>query len=371
MYGNKPIALFGVGFCGEKFYYANHKKENIKICFDNFNYGTKFYGLAVLSPEPQKIREYFVIITVEDYRPVRDQLTEYGLKEFEDFIGWEFYHKKVALIHGNCYRRIWDQCINSSTDFRETYTIYDNPQIHINPQKVVNSAALRHCDLLVTQDIQKNNQFGYQLSFDYLKEQVPSGCKVVVVPNLVGLGGGFFPQYKIIENLERRRVCPVADVNLDRLVLGGVEYARIEKELQGDVYQKDFILQNFNGYIDKMREREAGWDIKIVDYILGNYKKKKVFYDIYHPTNAVLEEIVRRLLLFLGMNADFEHADDEISEEEMLIYPCVKRALGIQWDIEYIRNNPIHRLTSGKMDMLQYIKEYIYWNHNGAPGYDS
>lgn len=115
--------------------------------------------------------------------------------------------------------------------------------------------------------------------------------------------------------------------------------------------------------MEKIIQSEEKWDIKISDYILDNYKTEKIFFDTRHPTNFVLEEIVRRLLDFLEMNASIEHADDEISEEEVPVYPCVKKALGLEWDIRNIRNNAEHRLTSGRMDMAKYVQEYIYWNY--------
>ncbi len=361
---NRPIALFGVGFRGERFFYINNKRENIKMCFDNNGYGEEFHGIPVLSPEPSILRKYFVIITIEDYRPIRNQLEEYDLKEFEDFIGWEFYDKKIALIHGNCYRRIWDKCLKSSKEFSRVYALYDNPEIHLNSQKIVRESALRHCDLLIAQDIQADNMYGYSLSFEYIRKQVPEICKIVVVPNLVGLGKGFFPQGKIkIDKKVKRDIFPEADVNIDRMVQGGADWIQIGEKLKENIYQKEYIISNFNLYIDKMLEREANWDIKIVDYILHNYKTEKIFFDTRHPTNTVLEEIIRRLLLFLGMSANFDHADDEISEEEMPVYPCVKEALGLEWDTKAIRNNNQHRLMPGTMDMIQYIKEYIFWNY--------
>ena len=207
--------------------------------------------------------------------------------------------------------------------------------------------------------------YGYSLSLECIRKQVPETCKIVVVPNLVGLGKGFFPQGKMkTDKRVKRDIFPESDVNIDEMVQGGVDEIQIEKALNGKVYQREYIISNFNLYIDKMLEREANWDIKIVDYILMNYKTEKIFFDTRHPTNIVLEEIIRRLLLFLGMSPNFEHADDEISEEEMPVYPCVKEALGLEWDTKTIRNNDQHRLMPGAMDMLQYIKEYIFWNYS-------
>lgn len=361
---NKPIALFGVGFCGERFYFSNYETIDIKVCFENNSSVMDFHGIPIVAPDSQNVRKYFIIITVEDYRKVRDQLEGYGLKEFEDFIGWKFFRKKVAVIHGNCYRRIWDKCLQSSGDFDSIYTIYDNPQIHLNEEKKIRESALKHCDLLITQYILPDNEFGYFLSYEYIKKQVPESCKIVVVPNLFGTGIAFFPQARMLRNpKERRNIFPEVDENIEKLLGDGNDWRQIEEKLKSEVYKTEDIVLNYNMYINKILLREEKWDIKISDFLLENYETEKLFYDTRHPTNLVLEEIVRRLLVILGMDTAFQHADDEISEEEIPVYPCVKKALGLKWDIESIRNNTLHRLTSGHMDMAQYIKEYIYWNH--------
>lgn len=227
---DKPIALFGVGFRAERFYFSNRETIDIRVCFDNYKIGGDFHGIAVLAPDLQNIRKYFIIITVEDYREVRNQLEEYGLNEFEDFVGWEFFHKKVAIIHGNCYRRIWDICLKSSKEFNAVYAIYDNPQIHLNEKKKVKESALMHCDLLITQNISARNQYGYSLSYEHIKKQVPETCKIVVMPNLVGKGGGFFPQVKAIRNENNRRnIFPEMDENIDGLIGGGTAKVKLKR----------------------------------------------------------------------------------------------------------------------------------------------
>ena len=58
----------------------------------------------------------------------------------------------------------------------------------MNTQKAVWESAMHHCDLLISQDIQADNVYGYSLSLEYIRKQVPEACKVVVLPNLVGFG---------------------------------------------------------------------------------------------------------------------------------------------------------------------------------------
>ena len=44
---------------------------------------------------------------------------------------------------------------------------------------------------------------------------------------------------------------------------------------------------------------------------------------------------------------------------ESPIYPCVRDALGLKWDIQYIRKQGKKFVKN--MDLAEYIREYIDW----------
>lgn len=52
-----------------------------------------------------------------------------------------------------------------------------------------------------------------------------------------------------------------------------------------------------------------------------------------------------------------------MDEYEELLYPCVSKALGLNWDQKYLRQHSLRKLCE-KMDAEEYIKEYIWWNRN-------
>ena len=60
--------------------------------------------------------------------------------------------------------------------------------------------------------------------------------------------------------------------------------------------------------INILKEKEKTSDVKISDFILKNYKKKKLFYTQNHPTHIILEEMSKQILNILKINhIDFEN----------------------------------------------------------------
>ena len=58
--------------------------------------------------------------------------------------------------------------------------------------------------------------------------------------------------------------------------------------------------------------------------------------------------------------------DSDLGWREQIVWPCVKKALGLQWEDSTVRNNGKHffmRLSDGQLSIDEYIRQYIYWQH--------
>lgn len=89
-----------------------------------------------------------------------------------------------------------------------------------------------------------------------------------------------------------------------------------------------------------------------------------MFYDRGHPTNIVIREIVSRLLDELGVDGIPGDAE-EMNNHEEFVYPCVARALGLNWKQEEIRKGKNRRKVR-KMDMIEWLEEYAWWREQSA-----
>lgn len=301
----------------------------------------------------------------KDYLEIKQRLIAKGKKEFDEFIGYRLFGKKVCVINANCYGFMVKQYLEQNSEFREIYGIYPVPAVHLNEQKAIDENVIKHTDLFIHQDIRKNNAISEKLSDDYIMPLLKKDCKSVCIPNFVGLLDGFYPnigeeifsnidnatmffQDKVID--EAYRKCP----NSLNDVLDYINSYKINDEI---------IWQNFDIMVDKWRRREKNWDVKIVDYILENYQCYQMFEDPSHPSETLLNEICVRLLEKLEIkNVNFEKHYHGGCAMEIFMLPQVKKALGMKWDKKKIRIYTVDYCYHDRqpIDFRQYVQEYIW-----------
>lgn len=112
----------------------------------------------------------------------------------------------------------------------------------------------------------------------------------------------------------------------------------------------------------KMTEtRENEFDVKMVDYLKGNYFKELLFEATNHPTENVFIEEVKRILLYLGIDdvdvprKFMTHAYGVPDDERIPVYPSVLKILGLEKYNDYFYKLP----TGKKVKFQEYMRAYI------------
>lgn len=365
----KRLALFGAGVEGERFYYYLSRQGYIvEKIFDTFKKGN-FHGKEIQTIS-DAVKNYFLLVTsYKYYEEIKLQLEKLGLREFFDFAYCYEGIKKLVLLNVNCYGCILQEYLYTSEDFKQNYYIHPLPAIQNNIGRQIPEELLNACDVYIHQDIRWNNAYGYMLSDEYIGKKLRKDCINITIPNLVGLGKIFFPQGEVNDERNRRDdlmygFFPYKDIVVDTLLKQGKSAEQIIEQIkQQGFYEEQYIIDNFYKIIEKYREREKGWDIKVIDYILEHYRARKLFYDIYHPVNEILELIAGGVLKELGLDSNGISCDGNLGAYEMFLYPEVKKALGLEYSETEIRKTSKYKLMP-QMDMEEYVKEYIYWCRN-------
>lgn len=368
----RSFAVFGTGLEAVKcIYYLQEKGIEITYCLNNNCKVEQFCGCPVFEPDKENMRNVFILVASKEhvYPIISRQLEENGLSEFKDYIYYEWIDKKLVLLHGNCHMSIIKLFLLSSKTFSRQYSIYPNPLICENKKGKIEKAVLESCDLWIHEDIQTDNGYSYFLSDEYIRKFIRADAVEIVIPNLFGLGRAFFPQSG--ENHRNNVIKNGGDVNgmfprADKVIDKCIEQGMNKEDIIGFCMRDDaiswvLIEENFNRYINKMRIREQGWDIKIVDYILENYKQQKLFYDMGHPVNKVLEVISAGVLEKLGINGESIFAYENLDGHEDPVYPAVIKTLGMNWDNGLLRKSLRGKRVHEDMDFRKYIEEYLWW----------
>lgn len=372
----KEIVIWGTGVIARILFYRISSVYHVKYFVDNASVD-KFYGIDVYRPTRENCGQYLVVVASNDYyKVISEQLIGYGLEELKDFIPYQALGKKVVLVHGNCYKHWIEEYLQTSETFNQQFWIYPIPRIYLMEQGYISGQLLKNCDVLISQDVQENNQFDERLSFRYLSSQVNG--RVICIPNVFGLGKFLFPQAILgageagwknhsgtgLEN----GMFMYSDVNIDRLWASGErDIDKIANYLETDVYSKEEIEENLEICFKKWEKRDEACDVKIMDYIRQEYKKQLLFYEPAHPCNNVLRKISERILECLGIDSgEIHEIEARKASLELPIYRCVKEVLGLTFETKYIREVPhweISKLVPGKMDLAEYCREYCYWCH--------
>ena len=364
----KQVVVYGTGVNAVKcVHFLEENNVKIEYVIDGRTGIGRFKDYQVFQPEKQFLDGKYIVVasSFDTYPAIRERLKEYV--EFHDFIYYHWINKKMVFLHGNCHMDIIEEFLNSSSKFCEEYAIYPTPRI-CTKTHVMNST-LANMDVWIHEDIQTNNAFGYEYSDEYIKKYLSPCIQEIVMPHLYGLGAGFFPHAKeenernvsLLNGEYENGMFPIRDDIIEHCLQLHKSVDKIcEYVNEDDIIPKEYIESNFKEYLDKIRQREQSWDIKILDFILENYKTDKLFYDKGHPTNLILKKICEGILEILQIE-DIISCIQCLDYHEVPIYSWVRKILGMEWTEQNIRVSDSAIKATDRMDIQEYIREYVWW----------
>lgn len=379
LYGekNEKIAIYGTGWNAIKFIFE-HRLDNVEYFIEERKEMKEFYGKPVVrleeALEKQLNRKIIVASSENTYFEIKDILEKQGLIEFEDFVYYELYHKKVALIYGNCHTMPIKEALLLVNEFSREYAFYPLRQIQEMKRyetKDYELPVFQYCDLFIHQSIREDNSYGKEYGSNNLVKKLKSSCKIIAIPNLYGLPKCLFPQVYESETVrhgdsKQWNFSPFRDKYIDQSYSEQRSISSITRGiLEGDVFDKNDICGKWEMFLEKVKKRENDWDFKITDFIVNSYKKEQLFFDPNHPTSVVIKFITREILKILSINGLADEAYLKIAEldaYEIPIYADVRKALHLEWKSDFLRKYSKHRLSNAAMDVEEYVKQYIKWN---------
>ncbi|MGN0432259.1 MAG: WcbI family polysaccharide biosynthesis putative acetyltransferase [Lachnospiraceae bacterium] len=286
-------------------------------------------------------------------------------------------HGRIIAIHGNCQTVAIRYYLKFVKEFADNFFVFIMPQFWNNGEiekyeKLYKSGALSYVDILVTQNIAKNNRFGEIISTERVLMEVTNGCSILKICNCYL--DAYYPQYmktSIVDDERKININTEAlqmfknklDYNVLRLLEEGksvdevLDYICDEK-----LYSKKFIFNRFWDELSSTKLREKECDIKICDFIEENVDKDLLFEANMHPTERVFSELCKRLLLQLGIKCENIYTDGGVhavglpGDERIPIYPAVIKQLGLNRKYNCL----LYKLPTGKkVTFREYMVAYI------------
>lgn len=368
--------LYGDRLETEKFLYQNRTLiDRISFCvFDDCD-ETMCHGIPVLEYSGiDRMADKFVLVTAAEedrYFDIKKRLESIGKKEFKDFIWSKAYNKKMVVINANCHGGAIISYLALSKKFREEYFVYPLPQIQENYEGSIPETLLINADVYMHQDIRKGNSVSDNLSDEAVEKHLGNGTLNITVPNLVGMGNWMFPalkdldrviktQKEIVYILYRDEILDEAERNTSGRISELVKY------WSSFSYDDAILDALWNMNKAKLMGREKSWDIKVSDFIYGNYKSIPCFVDANHPSKYLMKEIGRQIAQILELTDICDERYESGMGLPVPILPSVKEYFGLNFTAPRERMGDYFgkEVEDSSKEIEDYIQAYFWWYHD-------
>lgn len=386
------IAIWGTGFWGTRLYYKYRNRYQIVCFIDNFPRSSSFEGIPVTSSDEITKMNCKILIAVHDYKDICNQCVLAGKKFYSDFLPFKFFEfseipiielydlvreetekffdvlrndKRPVLMVGNCQvQEIKKLLLQGGVP--EEIVYISIPAVHLLTKHDIEvlgdcNFIFKKASYIITQhiSIETGNILGTENIFKMKGEHT----EVICIPSL--WFDLYYPQsvrqYRKFDIGDGRGAFPYADAIIDDLVKKYWVDDIIEIAHSEDLFSPQFLDELYEYRITDLAEREDRCEIKMLDFLIENWRKQLIFFSVNHPAKFVLLEEANRLLRFLGYEyLKTEKIDNrEMDFSQSIIYPSVRVNYGLAFEHNYYKDAGF----DGKMDMDGYIKEYISYVH--------
>ena len=227
------------------------------------------------------------------------------------------------LIIGNCQTSKIKPSMMTSTQFDKEYIFVDIPMVHLLTEHDI--SVLKHCKfifeescLIITQYI--SSEAGKILGTQQILNMKGNQTSIIFIPTL--WFDCYYPQsrhqYRKVDLGKGLAAFPYADSMVDELINKYSVDKVIEIVKSPDLYSAAYLNDLYEQRITELSEREQRCDIKMLDFVIANWKTELLFFSVNHPNNRVIFEETVRILRFLGIE-DFNSEKVDMTDSEVAV----------------------------------------------------
>lgn len=216
--------------------------------------------------------------------------------------------------------------------------IYFCPSVHLaTADDVANlHRELANADVLVMHRVLPGYRNDIGLDSPCLRALLPEGSRSFVLPNLHY--EGYFPWTTYAQDPDGRLPALEAESPLgpyhDFLAMAaaqeGLEYADL-MEYRCTPQIADLLLNAHAQSLNELSSRESDCDVEISDWIAASFRNIPLAHTINHPTQATLDQLLRRLLAKLNtahsLGPELFDSTEYLGDLSIPIHPWVRQAL--------------------------------------------
>ncbi len=269
---------------------------------------------------------------------------------------------KHLVLSLTCHGEVIRYLLLKSEAFRERYTCTFVPNYTVvdGTSQIASPEELRHllpaCDLLVYHPI-----VGYD--FDALLGLLPAGAEALRIPYVTSTI--YWPSYDFrhpiwLAPYASTALIPWPCLLLNKMIVTFRDKARIIREyLDLDIPSVMDIEANFAHQMDYLCQAEAGTIFTAASYVRENFRQRRLFHLINHPSIILFRHLTNCLLLHLGLPPLDVTPDDPFQNHQMPVHPSIRRYYRLDWGAAETGANLFERDVDYEQYVSIYVDEYI------------
>lgn len=214
---------------------------------------------------------------------------------------------KKVLVYSTCQGLMIREHLYNCPEFMAEYDyveVVQNYQLIWGKQNFLDDPIradyLKNCDVFIHQPL--NDSYGSNATSALLPYLKPT-AKQITIPYIWNTAFWPLVESQIVDTTDNFHVVSKSIIKnkgvITSLVDRGLSYDNIRSlYLEGKI---DFKYQHrWDKVITVLQLKEKNTDIKVVDFILDNYKKTKLFANTSHPTSVLIKYMTEQILSILG-----------------------------------------------------------------------
>ena len=254
----------------------------------------------------------------------------------------------TCLLYGNCHMSSLAQVLNTCPEFSKKYKCKPC-LVHEITKSDADQIFKEHYDLVIYQNISKDYRgLGYDCeSFK---------CEKIRLTN--AYYQGYFPDsgYLYSKSNHYGEIQDLIMFYRWMWKVGGVKNPKIEycsyefPEGKLPVEQEKFYASGYNLQEHHLALAKLDWrddlfqaDIRVTNFIRQNFRKKRLFHTMNHPTLSLFEEEARQILTLSDIegNVNINGLSDPMNFFQLPIYQATQKNLNLEFNCPavYRRNN--------------------------------
>lgn len=380
------LILWGYADAAKAFYRENRERYHISGCVTEQRQHPQFFDdeqkIPIIAWEEYEYREGdYVVVFASPFIHIENQILASGLKIFEEYVDADLMKavlsdKKIAIIAGACQVAVVCDFLKELSCFTDEYQCFRISTHYWKSRWSLKSLSyLKNlCDVYICMKHEEDD-----IKF-FSPEELPETCKIITIP--YALSRLYWPQMKFgwknslneyfLKDTRTAQHGPFeyGDSNINRMIREGKSVDEIIEELTSDnFYSEEQVQMHIDTVLRILEYAEDGCDIKISQFVRGNYRKKMLYWDMAHTSHTIVWEVIRQVLDILQIKMS-EEEQAQIKDNKVIVptyerhctevpvYPSVARRLGLEWwqeDMQYDVHfyNGIKKLT-----FEEYIRAY-------------